>query len=265
MSDANGMILEASGLRKTFSGFVAVGGVDLAVREGSVHALIGPNGAGKSTLFNLITGLLPADSGTVVFAGQDVTRLSPHARCKIGMGRSFQRTHIFPKLTVFGNIQAAVVSRQGRWLQLYRLLGRMGADEVDAIVEEIGLTEKARALAGELSHGDQKRLELGIVLALNPRMMFLDEPTAGMATHEKKGAMELIERIAKDRGLTLLLTEHDMDVVFAVADVITVLHRGNVLAEGAPVDIRNNEEVRDVYFGGSLWDSKSEESTASTG
>ncbi len=258
------MILEAAGLRKSFDGFEAVGGVDLAVGEGAVHALIGPNGAGKTTLFNLVTGELRPDAGKVLFAGQDVSRLSPHARCKVGMGRSFQRTHIFPKLSVFANIQSAILSREGRWLELYRFLGRRGGEEVQQIMDEIGLTDLAEVPAGQLSHGDQKRLELGIVLALQPRMMFLDEPTAGMAPHEKQAAMELIQSIVRSRGLTLLLTEHDMDVVFSVADIITVLHRGQIIAEGAPDEIRANEEVGDVYFGGSAWRSTFEESTATT-
>ncbi len=259
------MMLEGRGLWKTFDGFSAVSGVDLAVQERAVHALIGPNGAGKTTLFNLLSGHLLPNKGSVLFAGRDITHVPPHIRCIQGIARSFQRTHIFPKLTVFENVQAALLSRQQRWFHLYRPVRGMSRDAVAEILDEVGLAAQSAMLAGELAYGDQKRLELGIVLALQPRMLLLDEPTAGMAPQEKHGTLDLVGRIVRQRGLTLLFTEHDMDVVFSIADRITVLHHGRVIAEGEPAEVRGNDEVQRVYFGGTEWPWKSSESTATTG
>jgi len=242
-------VLDVREVRKAFDGFAAVGGVSLRVDRGQIAAIIGPNGAGKTTLFNLITGHVRPDAGRVVLNGRDVTGLSPHDVCRLGMGRSFQRTNIFPRLTVFDNVQAALIAHRRRG---FDLLGRVGAlyrDDTLAILQSIGLAEKAGDVSGVLSHGNQKQLELGIVLASEPDLLLLDEPTAGMSATETRETIQLIARLTRERGLTLLFTEHDMEVVFSIAQRITVLHQGRVIAEGAPAEVRSDPEVRRVYLG----------------
>ena len=242
-------MLEVRNLTKTFDGFRAVGGVSFDVPRGGISAIIGPNGAGKTTLFNLITGHLGADSGQVMLNGRDVTGIAPHRLCRMGMGRSFQRQNIFPRLSVFENIQAAFVSHRGRgWNMLGRVEG-LYREETSLLLEAVGLREKASEVAGLLSHGGQKQLELGIALALEPEILLLDEPTAGMSAAETRESIALIGRLARERGLTLLFTEHDMAVVFSIAQRITVLHQGNVIADGSPDEVRRNPEVRQVYLG----------------
>jgi branched-chain amino acid transport system ATP-binding protein len=242
-------VLEVRGITKSFDGFQAVGGVSLTVPRGSISAIIGPNGAGKTTLFNLITGHLRPDSGRVVFKERDVTGIAPHDLCRLGMGRSFQRTNIFPRLTVYENIQAAFLSHRGRGFNLFTPVERFYRGETEGLLQAVGLREKAGEISGFLSHGNQKQLELGIALALEPEILLLDEPTAGMSATETRESIRLIERIAADRGLTLLFTEHDMEVVFSIAHRITVLHQGRVIADGAPADVRLDPEVRRVYLG----------------
>jgi branched-chain amino acid transport system ATP-binding protein len=242
-------LLDVRDLRKSFDGFQAVGGVSFSVPRGSISAIIGPNGAGKTTLFNLITGHLRPDAGSVSFKGQEVTGIAPHDLCRLGMGRSFQRTNVFPRLTVFQNIQAAFLSHRGRGWNLLARVDRLYRDETEALLDSVGLLDKAGEVAGFLSHGNQKQLELGITLALEPEILLLDEPTAGMSAQETRESIRLIERIARERGLTLLFTEHDMEVVFAIAHRITVLHQGEVIADGAPEEVRRHPEVRRVYLG----------------
>jgi branched-chain amino acid transport system ATP-binding protein len=242
-------VLEVRGLAKRFDGFQAVGGVSFTVPRGSISAIIGPNGAGKTTLFNLITGHLVPDEGRVVFKERDVTGIAPHDLCRLGMGRSFQRTNIFPRLTVYQNVQAAFVSHRGRGWSLFTPVERLFRPETEALLEAVGLLDKTHEISGFLSHGNQKQLELGIALALEPEILLLDEPTAGMSATETRESIRLIERIAADRGLTLLFTEHDMEVVFSIAHRITVLHQGRVIADGAPADVRRDAEVRRVYLG----------------
>ena len=227
-------MLDVRDLRKSFDGFQAVGGVSFSVPRGSISAIIGPNGAGKTTLFNLITGHLRPDAGSVSFKGLPVTGIAPHDLCRLGMGRSFQRTNIFPRLTVFQNIQAAFLSHRGRGWNLLAPVDRFYRDETEALLVSVGLLDKAGEVAGFLSHGNQKQLELGITLALEPEILLLDDPTAGMSAQETRESIRLIERIARERGLTLLFTEHDMEVVFAIAHRITVLHQGQVIADGTP-------------------------------
>jgi branched-chain amino acid transport system ATP-binding protein len=242
-------LLEVRDLRKSFDGFQAVGGVSFSVPQGSISAIIGPNGAGKTTLFNLITGHLRPDAGSVSFKNREITGIAPHDLCRLGMGRSFQRTNIFPRLTVFENIQAAYLCHRGRGWNLLTRVDRLYRDETEALLVSVGLLDKAGEVAGFLSHGNQKQLELGITLALEPEILLLDEPTAGMSAQETRESIQLIERIARERGLTLLFTEHDMEVVFAIAHRITVLHQGEVIADGTPEEVRAHPEVRRVYLG----------------
>ena len=242
-------MLEVRELRKSFDGFLAVGGVSFSVAEGQIAAIIGPNGAGKTTLFNLITGHLRPDAGVVLLEGKDITGVAPHDVCRLGIGRSFQRTNIFPRLTVFDNVQAAFISHRGRGRELFRRVDRLYAEETEALLASLGLLERAREISGFLSHGAQKQLELGIALASEPRLLLLDEPTAGMSAAETRDTIWLLDRIARERRLTLLFTEHDMEVVFSIAQKITVLHQGRVIADGAPAAVRADPDVRRVYLG----------------
>jgi len=242
-------VLEVRGLHKAFGGFAAVGGVSLTVATGQVTAIIGPNGAGKTTLFNLITGHVRPDAGRVLFEGRDITGLAPHDVCRLGMGRSFQRTNIFPRLTVFQNVQAAFISHRHRGRDLFTPVDRLYQDETRALLDSLGLLDRSGEMSGFLSHGAQKQLELGIALASEPRLLLLDEPTAGMSAVETRDTIRLISRIAGERGLALLFTEHDMDVVFSIAQWITVLHQGHVIAGGTPAEVRRDPEVRRVYLG----------------
>jgi branched-chain amino acid transport system ATP-binding protein len=242
-------MLEVSALRKSFSGFVAVSDVSFTVETQQIAAVIGPNGAGKSTLFNLITGHLPPDSGSVTLDGRDITGVLPHQICRMGIGRSFQRTNIFPRLTVFENIQAAFISHRGRGTDFWTRSDTLYRDDVEGLLRQIGLLEHALAIAGTLSYGNQKQLELGLALASDPALLLLDEPTAGMSATETHDTIALIEKIAGERALTLLFTEHDMEVVFSIAQKIAVLHQGRLIADGAPAEVRANPEVRRVYLG----------------
>ena len=242
-------MLEVRGVRKSFDGFLAVNDASLRVAKGQIAAIIGPNGAGKTTLFNLITGHLRPDAGAVVLEGRDITGLPPHDVCRLGLGRSFQRTNIFPRLTVYQNVQAAFLSHRGRGRNLWARVDDLYRDETEALLGSLGLRERAGEVSGFLSHGGQKQLELGIALASEPRLLLLDEPTAGMSATETRETMRLIERVTRERRLTLLFTEHDMDVVFGIAEKITVLHQGRVIADGAPAMVRADAEVRRVYLG----------------
>jgi branched-chain amino acid transport system ATP-binding protein len=185
----------------------------------------------------------------VVLEGRDITGLAPHDVCRLGMGRSFQRTNIFPKLTVYQNVQAAFLSHRGRGRNLWSRVDDLYREETEALLAAIGLRERAGEVSGFLSHGGQKQLELGIALASEPSLLLLDEPTAGMSVTETRETIRLVERIARERGLTLLFTEHDMEVVFSIAQKITVLHQGRVIADGAPAAVRADPEVRRVYLG----------------
>ncbi len=242
-------MLEVRDLTKSFDGFVAVSRVSFDVPKHSVSAIIGPNGAGKTTLFNLITGHLRCDTGRVVLNGRDVTGVPPHDLCRMGVGRSFQRTNIFAKLTVYENVQAAFVSHRGRGWNAFTPVRDLYRDETLRLLESLRLADRAGEVAGFLSHGAQKQLELGLALALEPDILLLDEPTAGMSASETRETIQLIDRLARERGLTLLFTEHDMEVVFSIAQKITVLHQGRVIADGSPAAVRADPEVRRVYLG----------------
>ena len=243
-------MLEVHELHKAFAGFVAVGGVSLTVETRQIAAVIGPNGAGKSTLFNLITGHIMPDGGRVLLDGRDITGAPPHRICGMGIGRSFQRTNIFARLSVFENVQAAFLAHRGRGRNFWSRSEDFYREETAALLGSIGLDHQAGAVAGTLSYGNQKQLELGIALASDPMVLLLDEPTAGMSASETHETMRLLQRIAGERGLTLLFTEHDIEVVFAIAEKIAVLHQGRVLAEGRPEEVRGDPEVRRVYLGG---------------
>ena len=242
-------ILEIKGLRKSFGGLMAVAGVNLEVKDGQTHSVIGPNGAGKSTLFNLVSGYYPCDEGRVIFKGQDITGAPPQKIVKMGMGRSFQVTKIFPKLTVFENIQATILYTRGSGLKLFSEARNLFREETGEVLTMVGLIEEAREMAGVLAAGDRKRLELGIVLATDPDLLLLDEPTCGMSPIETAKTIELIQEIAEKKSLTVLFTEHKMDVVFSIASRITVMNFGAIIAAGEPDSIRNNEKVQQVYFG----------------
>lgn len=242
-------MLEISGLSKSFGGFQAVSGVSLAVETRQIAAVIGPNGAGKSTLFNLITGHLHPDSGKVLLNGRDITGVPPHRICRMGIGRSFQRTNIFAKLTVFENLQAAYLVHHRRGANFWTRSESLYRVETARLLRSIGLAGQESTVAGTLSYGNQKQLELGLALASDPQVLLLDEPTAGMSATETHETIHLLERIAAERELTLLFTEHDMDLVFSIAQKIAVLHQGRVIAEGPPETVRADAEVRRVYLG----------------
>jgi branched-chain amino acid transport system ATP-binding protein len=242
-------VLEVHGLSKSFGGFRAVSGVDLAVAEGEIAAVIGPNGAGKSTLFNLITGHLRPTAGRVSVDGRDITGMAPYRICGMGLGRSFQHTNIFPRLTVLENVQAALLAHRGQGPNFWSRSERLYRGESEALLASIGLAGRAQVTAGTLAYGNQKQLELGIALASDPKILLLDEPTAGMSAAETHETIALIARIARERGLTLLFTEHDMAVVFSIAQKIAVMHQGRIIAHGDPAAVRADTEVRRVYLG----------------
>jgi len=242
-------ILRVEGLRKSFGGLTAVAGLGLEVEEGQIHSVIGPNGAGKTTLFHLISGYYPCDGGSVVFKGVDITSLSPQRIVRLGMGRSFQVTKIFAKLEVFENVQAAVLCAKGEGLNLFSRADRMAREATAEILDLVGLGDRSGDLAGLLAAGDRKRLELGIVLATSPDLLLLDEPTCGMSPVETAKTIELIQEISSRRSLSVLFTEHKMDVVFGISSRITVMNFGEVVAEGRPEEIRASERVRQIYFG----------------
>jgi branched-chain amino acid transport system ATP-binding protein len=242
-------ILEVKGLRKSFGGLMAVAGIDLEAEDGHIRSVIGPNGAGKTTLFNLISGYYPSDEGEVFFKGKNITGLPPQEIVRMGMARSFQVTNIFPKLTVFESIQATILYTEKKGLSFFSNFKGMYREETEDILSMVGLAHKAPELAGILSAGDRKRLELGIVLATKPDLVLLDEPTCGMSPVETTNTIELIQEIAEKKSLTVLFTEHKMDVVFSISSYITVMNFGSIIAAGVPEEIRSNEEVQQIYFG----------------
>ena len=246
MTDA---ILTVKDVRKSFGGVDAVAGVSLSLARGEIRALIGPNGAGKSTLFNILAGLLQPDAGVVEFAGQPLTGLPPHAIARRGVGRTFQITATFASLTALENVQVARLSHGRRTATLWTPAARLEVERARALLAEVGLADHAQRAAGVLAYGDLKKLELAIALAGEPTLLLLDEPTAGMAAAERVSLMALAAAIARERNLTVLFTEHDMDVVFSVADRLVVLHEGRVIAEGLPATVRENRQVQAVYLG----------------
>ena len=243
-------MLQVEALHKSFEDFMAVNGANLTVSKGEIVAVIGPNGAGKTTLFNLITGALKRDKGKIIFKGEDIGELPPYEICKKGISRSYQIVNIFPRLTVFGNVQVAVLSHQRRSSNLFRPAKNMAVKETRSILESVGLLEKERNIAGSLSHGDQKILEIAVALGNEPELLILDEPTAGMSPEETQATMELVKRLARMRGLTILFCEHDMDIVFSIAQSIMVMRHGQTIIQGSPQEVRSNKEVQEAYLGG---------------
>ena len=235
---------------KSFDGFRAVEGASLTVRKGEVVAVIGPNGAGKTTLFNMITGQLRPDKGKIIFNEEDISKLPTYKICRRGIGRSFQITNIFPRLTVFRNVQVSVLSRQRKSTKLFRSAQSIAVEETNNILESVGLLDKAGNTAGSLSHGDRRILELAIALGNEPELLILDEPTAGMSPEETRATMDLIKRLVGSRELTILFCEHDMEVVFDVARSIMVMHQGRTIIQGDVEEVRGNSEVREAYLGG---------------
>jgi len=228
---------------------VATDDVTLEVKTGEVHALIGPNGAGKTTLISQISGTLPSDRGEIRFDGRDITHARPHERVKLGLARSYQITSIFRRFTVLDNLALAVQARSGSSFSFWRPVSRETAltDEARSIAEEVGLQERRNALAATLAHGEQRTLEVGLALATRPKLVLLDEPLAGMGPEEAQRMIALIDRIRSH--VTVLLVEHDMDAVFRLANRISVLVNGRLIASGAPETIKADEQVRKAYLG----------------
>jgi branched-chain amino acid transport system ATP-binding protein len=242
-------ILAAQGLRKAFGALAATDGVDLELREGETHAIIGPNGAGKTTLIGQLAGNLRPDAGTIRFSGEDVTRLTAPQRAKKGFARSFQITSIYRDFTALDNVALAVQAHAGHSFRFWRPAREEPTlrDPARAVLEEVGLGARADVLAANLAHGEQRQLEVAMALATRPRLLLLDEPVAGMGLEESQRMVELLSRL-KGRH-TMILVEHDMDAVFTLADRISVLVYGRIIASGAPQDVRANPEVRRAYLG----------------
>jgi branched-chain amino acid transport system ATP-binding protein len=242
-------VLQVDGLHKSFGGVQAVEDVSFALDAGEMLALIGPNGAGKSTCFNMLNGQLRPDSGIVRLLGRDTVGLSPRAIWRLGVGRTFQITATFSSLSVRENVQMALYSHAGRLRALLSRFGREFVGEADALLEQVGMRDQAERPCGVLAYGDLKRVELAMALANRPKLLLMDEPTAGMAPRERVALMELAARLARSQKIAVLFTEHDMDVVFGQADRIIVLDRGRLIAGGLPAEVRANPLVRDVYLG----------------
>ena len=242
-------ILTLEGVHKSFGNTEIIRGVDLALMPGERHAMIGPNGAGKSTLFNLISGRLKASAGRIRLAGADITRATPQAINRMGLGRSFQVTNLFHRMTVFENLRCGALWSKGAGYAFWRGVERLRApnERADEVLEEIGLVARRDAIAGELTYAEQRALEIGVTIACGASVILLDEPTAGMSRSESDAAVELIKKVTV--GRTLVMVEHDMDVVFGIADRVSVLVYGQVIASGTPEAIHADPAVRQAYLG----------------
>jgi branched-chain amino acid transport system ATP-binding protein len=241
--------LELRDIHHDFSGLQVLSGITIHVQDGERHAIIGPNGAGKSTLFNIVTGRYRPRRGHVIYRGRDITGLPPHRIARLGIGRSFQIINTFPRLSVFENIRSAIVSRRGLRLDPWSRLDQdvQIARDAEAILDLLGLHDRRDTQASELSYGEQRELEIALTIAVGPDLVLLDEPTAGLNSEETHKAVGLIRRVTE--GRTLVMVEHDMEVVFTLADRISVIYYGRVLASGTPGEIRGNEEVKRAYLG----------------
>jgi branched-chain amino acid transport system ATP-binding protein len=248
-------LIETKNLTINFGGLKAVNNVCLSIKQGLFTTIIGPNGAGKTTLFNLISGLLQPTEGTVLFKGTDITRLSPMQRVAMGIGRSFQLTNVFPALTVHENVRLALQARDKvgyRILTSYKRFSHL-EDETGELLEQVLLLEKASAPAGSLNHGEQRKLELAMVLALKPEVLLLDEPTAGMALEEVPAMFELLSKTKQEQKNTILLIEHKMDLVTRLSDVVVVMVTGAILTAGTPQEVSANPDVLKAYLGGGVY------------
>lgn len=244
-------ILETRGITKRFAKFTALNGISLKVEKGEIRSIIGPNGAGKTTFFNVVTGKFRPTEGSVYIDGEEITGKRPHEIIPYGIARSFQIINIFQGLTTLENISLPVLNKHGKNMALFTRphLQQYIREECLAVLKEIGMENEADRVAGKLSHGDKKKLDIAIGLARDPQVLLLDEPTAGLNPQEKKAIINLTEEIAKRKNLTIVLIEHDMDAVFSISDNITVFQQGAVIAEGKPDDVRENKLVIDAYLG----------------
>jgi len=242
-------LLTVEGLNKRFGGVVAARDVSFALDAGEMLAIIGPNGAGKSTTFNMVGGQLRPDTGRVTLAGQDITGMAPRLVCRMGVGRTFQVAQTFLSMSVLGNVQMALIAHAGRTRDIIARTDDLYRDEALALLDLVGMAGAADRPIGELAYGDVKRVELAIALAAQPKLLLMDEPTAGMAPRERANLMQLTAGIARGQGIGVLFTEHDMDAVFAHADRILVLVRGEIIARGTPEEVRADEQVKRVYLG----------------
>jgi branched-chain amino acid transport system ATP-binding protein len=244
-------LLEIRNITKSFGNNRAVDDVSLTIRKGEFLGLIGSNGAGKTTLVNLISGFFPADHGALVFDGQDITRQSINDRIRVGIARSFQLVNLFDHLTVLDNVALTIFSRQGKTRWLWALADRDQAvrDESVAILRQFGLEGNANMLAGTISQGERKLLDVALSYALRPKLLFLDEPTSGVSTREKAPIMDIVTAVVRAEGITAVVIEHDMDIVFRYSDRIVAMHQGAILASGSPEEIRRNEQVAMTLLG----------------
>jgi branched-chain amino acid transport system ATP-binding protein len=244
-------LLEIRSVSKSFGDNKAVDDVSLTIQPGEFLGLIGSNGAGKTTLVNLISGFFPADHGALVFEGRDITQQSINERIRVGIARSFQLVNLFDHLTVLDNVALTVFSRQGKTRQLWTLSDRDAAvrDEAHAVLRQFGLDAKAAVLAGGISQGERKLLDVAVAYALRPKLLFLDEPTSGVSTREKAPIMDIITAVVRAEGITAVVIEHDMDIVFRYSDRIVAMHQGAILASGSPEEIRLNEQVAMTLLG----------------
>jgi branched-chain amino acid transport system ATP-binding protein len=242
-------MLHVEGVEKSFGEFMAIVDAQLTVGKGELVAVIGPNGAGKTTLFNLITGHLKHDGGNITFKGEDISGLPPHEICNRGIARSFQIVNIFPRLTVFENVQVAVLSQQKKSSYLFRPAHKLAVEETHNILDSVDLSPKSGTVAGSLSHGDQKILEMAIALGSKPELLILDEPTAGMSPEETFTTMELVKNLAVSQDLTILFCEHDMEIVFSIAQSIMVMYQGRTIVQDKPKAVQNNKKVQEAYLG----------------
>ena len=256
-------LLSVESLSKSYGGIHAVRSVSFSLDAGEILALIGPNGAGKSTCFDMLNGQITPDGGTIHLLGRETTGLKPRAVWRLGVGRTFQITATFPTMTVRENVQVALVSHEGGLFNLASSMPRLERDEAGRLLDLVGMGAHAARPCGELAYGDLKRLELAVALANRPRLLLMDEPTAGMAPRERIELMRLTARIAREQSIGVLFTEHDMDVVFEHADRILVLNRGTLIAQGSPAEVRGNPQVRAVYLGeGLVYDARHREETS---
>jgi branched-chain amino acid transport system ATP-binding protein len=247
----NDIILEAKNLTKAFGGLVAVDDVSIQIHAKTMHAIIGPNGAGKTTLFNLLSGVMPPTQGEVFYKGENITSLPPYKRAHLGIGRSYQITNIFPNLTVIENVR---LSAQAKGKDNFKLFSRADdfrqyIDQAQEVIETVDLKGKASFLARDLTHGEKRKLELGIMLACDPELLLFDEPTAGMSSEQVPELINIINRIVQQNERTAILVEHRMDMVMSISDVVTVMNQGRILAAGSPGEIANNKQVQIAYLG----------------